>query len=358
MPAKQTTFAASVVLALLALATFVVVFQVPSASQTPLPKDARIPQGKIVYAVQQDENAKPRITTVSVDPPDVRVGHVQTLSITIESESGDNEVTTETKTDNKTVTLELDLVKTEGNLKTYEASWEVEDTHDATYYTKFIVRDQEGNRNEITIAWTDPCGIQNGGDWTMTTNCTISAQDGVDNGNITIQNGTLTLNAPFIFNPGKVLTLAGGSILFGSGASLVKDTIWQIDNDADGLPANSTMYRDGEGPKGDSLVRRYTLASSTIDCFDTNASIPDTSGTYFMVHRGDGSFDYNCDGVEEKGGGTHSSSRCSQFGFCEDQGDVSGEDFACGEELRVDNCYFDGLNCYEEPVATYPNGCR
>jgi len=259
-----------------------------AAVQKPTPP---IPGGEQDYRVQQDANAKPRITNVSIDPPDVRPGYKQTLSITIESESKSVTVSTETKTDNKTVSFALDLVKEDGPRKTFAKTWTVEDTHDATYYTKFIA--QDGNdRNEITLAWTDPCGIPNGGDCTMTSNCTISGLDGVDNGNATIQSGTLTLNAPFVFNAGKSFSVTGGTILIGSGAEIRKGNLYAVDADHDGYPAAGFSTSTG--------VRRYTFASSSaVDCYDSNANAHPGQTNYYTTNRGDGSFDYDCNTNEE-----------------------------------------------------------
>lgn len=293
-------------------------------------KDTRIPSGKQEYAVRQNDYAKPQITKVSIDPPDVRVGHIQNLSITIISDSKSNLVTTETKTDHKTVTLLLGLSKEEGSEKTYAASWKVEDTHDGIYHTKFIVLDADGNQNEITIAWTDPCGIQNGGDWMMTSDCTISETDGVDNGDVTIQSGTLTLNAPFIFNAGKTLTLSGGSILFNGSSEIRKDKLWQIDADNDGVPANSTMFVQDSAPTNGK--RRYLLTTSSIDCLDSNPNVPDTSGTFYSTDRGDGSFDYNCDTTEEKNAASRNV--CGTYPNCF----ATASTPACGQSYAWQTC--------------------
>lgn len=330
MPAPKTALIVSFPFVISIIFIIALAFQLKSATFSEKAENSRIPSGKQEYTVQQNGNAKPQITKVSIDPPDVRVGHLQNLSITIISDSKSNLVTTETKTDHKTVTLLLGLTKEEGNEKTYETSWKVEDTHDVTYHTKFIVRDAEGNQNEVTIAWTDPCGIQNGGDWTMTSDCTISATDGIDNGDVTIQSGTLTLNAPFIFNAGKTLTLSGGAILFNSSAEIRKDKLWQIDADNDGAPADSTMYAQESAPTNGK--RRYLLTTSTIDCLDSNASVPDNSGTFYTTDRGDGSFDYNCDTTEEKNTATRNV--CGGYPNCF----ATAPTPACGQSYSWQTC--------------------
>lgn len=314
MCSKKTALGVIIVLFISIIFASVFILRDKPALDTLKNKDLRIPQGKQNYTVQQGENAKPRILAVSIDPPDVRVGYIQTLSITIDSESN-NIVTTETQTDHKAVTLALGLAKEDGNKKTYEGSWKVEDTHDATYHTTFIARDGDKHENKITIAWTDPCGIQPGGDWTMTGDCTISGTDGVDNGDATIQSGTLTLNAPFVFNSGKALTITGGAILMGTGAEIRKDNLWQIDADADGYPADGSVYAQTNAPANG---RRRNLLQSSTDCYDSNASANPGVGTfsYFTTNRGDGSYDYNCDGIETKQASTTAACFSPQVRIC------------------------------------------
>jgi hypothetical protein len=63
------------------------------------------------------------------------------------------------------------------------------------------------------------------------------------------------------------------------------------DADADGYAASS----------GDKICK--TTASLGADCYDLNASAKPGQTSYFTVHRGDGSFDYNCNSVTDKTSG-------------------------------------------------------
>lgn len=370
------------------LSTAIIISQSPKTPQTPHLSS------KQTYTVQQDASHKPRILEVSIDPPDVHVGYEQHLSLTLESPTSVL-VTAETLTDSKTIPLVLGLAKEEGLIKTYEASWIVEDTHDATYHTTFSATDGEGNRNQITIAWTDPCGIPPGGDWTMTTDCIISSSDGVDNGNITIQSGTLTLNAPLAFNQGKSLNVIGGTILKGTSGSIIKSNIYQIDADGDGYPANSTMYLSSTAPING---RRRNLLSATIDCndgafsstntctapqcwpdadgdgyfsvnattgctgsystsqgndcYDANANAKPGQVNYYATDRGDGSFDYNCDGIESMENTAIGKNACNvQLGYCDQTGwDSPQNSPACGAtaQIIIDPGYCNGNRCFTQ----------
>jgi hypothetical protein len=166
----------------------------------------------------------------------------------------------------------------------YENSWIVRDTHDKYYHTVFVVEDVSGNKNSITLAWSDACGIPNSGAWTIQANCTISSTDGVENGNATINTYTLTLNAPFVWNPGYSIIVGSGSIAIGSGGSLQKAYLFYTDSDGDGYYPNTTLnislssYVSG-------MVRRSSALGP--DCNDNNASL-NTLKTGYVDNDGDG----------------------------------------------------------------------
>jgi len=229
----------------------------------------------------------------------------------------------------------------------YENSWIVRDTHDKTYHTVFVVEDVLGNKNSITLAWSDACGIPPGGDWTLSYNCTITSPDGVDNGNVTISTYTLTLNSNFVFNPGKTITINSGSIVVGSGGIIQKAYIYLQDADSDNyIPQSSyTQYTNSNSTWSSPYRRRYLFSSINYgdcddsnpsvnaaswyyidrdgdgygdyssgissctqpsgyvanngDCYDYNANAHPNQSSYFGSNRGDGSFDYDCSGSEE-----------------------------------------------------------
>ena len=84
-----------------------------------------------------------------------------------------------------------------------------------------------------------------------------------------------------------------------------------FDNDGYGDPANSQCV---SSPTGD-----YTSTNAN-DCYDYNADAKPGQTEYFDSHRGDGSYDYDCDGIEER--------RYGMWGSC--QVGVSGCDYNPG----------------------------
>jgi hypothetical protein len=166
----------------------------------------------------------------------------------------------------------------------YENSWIVRDTHDKYYHTVFVIEDVLGNKNSITLAWSDACGIPNSGAWTISANCTISSTDGVENGNATINTYTLTLNAPFVWNPGYSIIVGSGSIAVGSGGSLQKAYLFYTDSDGDGYYPNTTLNISLSSSVS-GMVRRSNALGT--DCNDSNASL-NTLKTGYVDNDGDG----------------------------------------------------------------------
>lgn len=251
-----------------------------------------LPEGEYVFQVISAENAQPKFLEGVVDPPDVHVGDIQKFRIVVQSPAGINSVIANIETDNGTTTVPLEMTGEE----TWEGEWQVKDTHDTFYHTIFVARDAADRENSITIAWSDACGIPISGNWTTTANCTISSTDGVDNGNVTIQTYTLTLNAAFARNPGRSVSINSGSIVIGSSGQLREAYLYMADSDSDGYPANSTQYTGSASGRR----RRSVLTSYTTDCYDSNSNAKPGQSSYFTTHRGDGSFDYNCDGSQTK----------------------------------------------------------
>ena len=100
--------------------------------------------------------------------------------------------------------------------------------------------------NDVTVKYSlgssgSTCSPPLGGNFTITSSCTFANNvDGVDNGNLTINNGaTLTVNADQILarNSGKSITIKpGGSIAINtSGSQIAETNLWVQDSDGDGL---------------------------------------------------------------------------------------------------------------------------
>jgi hypothetical protein len=67
---------------------------------------------------------------------------------------------------------------------------------------------------------------------------------------------------------------------------------WYLDEDGDGYGSSTSSCECG--PVGD-----YD-ADNSDDCYDNNANAHPSQGSWFSSDRGDGSFDYNCDGTNQR----------------------------------------------------------
>ena len=70
----------------------------------------------------------------------------------------------------------------------------------------------------------------------------------------------------------------------------VDSTTWCIDSDSDGYGDASTCEVDCYEISG--------YVADATDCYDSNASAYPGQTSYFSIERGDGSYDYDCDGTE------------------------------------------------------------
>jgi hypothetical protein len=231
----------------------------PTGKNSPLlplsPAKPTLPQGDQTYRIVQGVNVWPKILTAQINPVDVEVGNTQTFNLTIETPVAISAVEAIIQTDHGSEHLMLkktsaaatatvsspDLYLNQKNqivlgqpsggllpvaeasqqlyTEDFAGSWQVKDTHSSTYHTTFLATDVLGRSSSVTLAWSDACGIPNGGSYNLSSNCTISSVDGVDNGSFTVASGyTLTLDSTFAFNPGQNITV-NGSIAFGSGGA-------------------------------------------------------------------------------------------------------------------------------------------
>ena len=229
------------------------------------------------YNISSSENY-PKFTKAIIDPLDVVPGDTQFMIIELEDPSGISWVKAEIEHDIGTDEINLKLTE-EGS---YLGEWRVHSTHSETYHTTFTAQNKNGEKNSITLAWTDACVPSPGGDWTLDGNCAISGVNGVDNGNFTVDGGyTLTVQygATFAWNDGKSITITNGSIAINAGGELKKTNLWMIDADSDDYVENSTQHAQDSAPTnaiGQPIGgrRRNVLVSITaIDCNDSNALI-------------------------------------------------------------------------------------
>ncbi len=71
-------------------------------------------------------------------------------------------------------------------------------------------------------------------------------------------------------------------------------TTWYYDYDGDGYGSSSASGRCYCSATG------YYRATNTSDCYDSNINANPGATAYYSSNRGDGSYDYNCDGVQSK----------------------------------------------------------
>lgn len=325
-------------LALVLLAGLVIYDQLFLFNPDKLPRGDVIPNGGEAYAISQGILTDgPKFKEVDITPRKVSLGDTQLLIVKMERPEETASVKAATELDSSV--KEINLTKTDNN--EWRGEWVVEDTSTKTYRTTFVALGKDGKENRFTMAWSDPCsGVPTGGDGTLSADCTISGVDGVDNGNLNLNGRTLTIpsGATFAWNSGKTITANGTIAVSGQ---LKKTKLWIKDADNDGYAPNSTDqlaqdtqpasyqrrysrtgtadcndadvtkwqnlsgYQDSDGDSygagsaqnvcsGSSLAAGYVSNSS--DCYDSNANAkPGQTGT-FTSNRGDGSFDYNCDG--------------------------------------------------------------
>jgi len=266
-------------------------------------KPSPLPKGNWPFIVASAQGIYPKFIEGSINPPDVHVGDIQKFRIVVQSPSGVKSVTAEIETDKDTATVAL----ARGENEVWEGEWTVRDTHEITYHTTFVAEDNGGNKNQMTIAWSDVCSILFSGDWTMSSNCTISSTEGVDSGNVTLSAGTLTLNAAFGWNPGKSLSISGGTLVIGAGGSLEQKYVYITDSDGDNFAAISYSIALAASQPG-GYTRRSTSFGAN-DCYDLNNQANFGQTDYFDITGRDGTqsgndgsnlnYDYNCSGAIE-----------------------------------------------------------
>jgi len=152
---------------------------------------------------------------------------------------------------------------------------------------------------------------------TVSNSCSFDyTVDGIDSGtgstnsgNLTIQSGgTVTVGFNQTIAVGK-LTLAGGSIAIIDGGKILLGTpLWVPDNDSNGHPDSLSFVASTNQP--DTHYRRVNLMSqtTTVDCDPYNANVFPGQTTFFTTAIVDvggtsaknGTYDYNCDGTNEK----------------------------------------------------------
>lgn len=363
------------------------------------PSPPPLPSGKQTYTIENGQkDLKIQITKAIIDPLDVKPGQQQNMSLNIKSQTEIDSVTAEIDTDTGKKTQALNLTSKNAGEEQWSGSWMVRDTHSTTYHTTFTAKDKNGNSQVITLDWNDACAPPPGGNWTLDGNCSISGTNGVDNGNLTLNNANYTLTlqtgSTFAFNPGSSINLSAGSIAIASGAQIKKTYLWMQDSDGDGYPDTLTENAADTSP-GAGYRRRNALATiSSVDCNNNDATkwqnligYPDADGDgyystlpatvctgatlpagynasvgndcydsgtnaasvhpgqtgWFTSPRGDGSWDYNCDGSTsyEYPANTYSTSVIGNNNACgcSQSGTNGVMNYNCGTTSNYTGCW-------------------
>jgi hypothetical protein len=103
---------------------------------------------------------------------------------------------------------------------------------------------------------------------------------------------------------------------------------WFTDGDGDG-------FGDPSLPSTLACVAPAGSVREATDCLDGSGDVHPGQTTFFATQRGDGSFDYNCDGVEQRSVETQGRCASTGFGFCvHHPGWVGTTVPACGESAN------------------------
>jgi hypothetical protein len=82
-----------------------------------------------------------------------------------------------------------------------------------------------------------------------------------------------------------------GGIACGAGASCIT---WYYDKDGDGYGASGPVDKLSCSNVAPPQINGKSFRTNKSDCFDGNANAFPGQTKYFTTHRGDGSFDYDC----------------------------------------------------------------
>ena len=277
----------------LTLALFAVIFLSSDLADSPLKSGYRenfapgsyqnvplpISSGASSYDITSSKN--PYFTQAVIDPLDVKVGDIQKMIVRVKDDAGVSSVEAVIEQDSAITTVPLKL---DGDSKDgfWYGEWEVFDTHSRVYHTTFIAVNSGGEKNSITMAWSDPCTLSSSGTTsTLSSDCTASSTvDGVDDASLDLNGHTLTISGAtttFAWNPGKSVIL-NGSIVIQNGAQLKKTNLWALDSDGDGYwSSSSTLVAQSSNPDGwwdTSFQKRIKIIFSGASTIEDQANFP------------------------------------------------------------------------------------
>jgi len=128
---------------------------------------------------------------------------------------------------------------------------------------------------------------------------------------------------------------------------------WYLDADSDGYGTSSSSTVACYQPTG--------YVSNTSDCYDGNASANPGSTSYYASNRGDGSYDYDCDGSESRYYTTSYACSYDWSGFSCDSytNGWTGSTPGCGSSSTyATGCSASWWSCSYSSTSTYSQYCR
>lgn len=252
--------------------------------------------GSTTYTVESNSGIYPQFKNVVIDPLDVQIGNVQILTTTVYSPNGVVNVTTTTQLDNEILNFNLVKTSESSGTSTWTINWTVYDTHEEVYRTTFFATDGTGNQNNVTLTWTDACSFTHNGESRISIPCTVNSLEGGDASDIVVDGVGLTLGSGgnLVFTPGYSVSKPGSGSIIKSGGSIQKGYLYYYDADSDGS-RDSGSYIFNTSATGNLTVVRAKDSTTVVDCYPSNENAYPGQTAYFIVDRGDGSYDYNCD---------------------------------------------------------------
>lgn len=253
-------------------------------------------------------------TTISakVEPSKVKSGDIMTVTAEVEDAHGIKSVTADM---GSIETIDLQLV--EGNIYrgVWQSNWRVHSTEEKKYITTITATNVLGQQATAEVEWSDPVVSDTFTDATkIASNVNLIVSGGqvylscIANGQACSSGANCCSNNCYRDADSDGYAAASGDKVCKASASSGTDcddttnTKWQSltcykDDDSDTYTLAGAALCTGASCSSPDTTYKSS-ASSPLDCYDANASANPVQTTFFTTHRGDGSFDFNCDGAQ------------------------------------------------------------
>lgn len=123
----------------------------PPTNIVPTPTPPPLPQGKQTYFVSgKAEQGKPVLTEVVYDPFDPKPGQRQTILVKTKAKPAVDTVSVLMITDSKERKYEFKKTNDQGDVVTWEGSWEITDTH-VNQYRAMVIGENQAGKTKIAM---------------------------------------------------------------------------------------------------------------------------------------------------------------------------------------------------------------